>query len=110
MTNIKTRFLAITCALILSLGIGLASAPSTAQASDLVSPQAMYEEVLDYYKNFYGPKITHERFEVAYKRLAFKTSYQQTEIKVTSEWGEYNGWLGHEWGTINTYKAYYKVW
>ena len=70
----------------------------------MISPLAMYEEVLDYYKNFYGPRIKHERYEVAYKLFAFKTSYRQTHLSVTSEWGDYLRWLGHEWRNINTYK------
>lgn len=104
------RIAALLCTATLAMTVVLTTAPKTAEASGAISTQAMYEEVLDYYKSFKGAHIKHDRYEVAYKRLAFKTSYRQTHISVSSEWGEYLGWLGHEWGTIYTYKAHYEIW
>lgn len=110
MSSTLKRITVLLCSTFLALCITMSTSPKPAEASGMISPLAMYEEVLDYYKNFYGPRIKHERYEVAYKRLAFKTSYRQTHISVTSEWGEYLGWLGHERGNIYTYKAHYEVW
>ena len=70
MSTALKRITVLLCSTFLALCITMSTSQNQLRPRNDIT-LAMYEEVLDYYKNFYGPRIKHERYEVAYKRLAF---------------------------------------
>lgn len=83
-------------------------------ASDIaIAPQAMYEDVLANYSSYTCPNgySSHKisKFDLAYKRISFKTSYREVNPVLVGEW-KANMCGCTSLGTVRRYQCRYSTW